>query len=215
MNPKEVKVNVNEIRETLLRSIDLLISFRNNLNKKNTEVIELRSEIERLSGIIDQVNVKESEYTNTITDLESTLNKVNKEKIEYEKTRKRGTLLINLLDNDMKLAEYKKKIDQAKEEGIRLAKKQKELENDEEKKEMYILIKRYRKDLEECKKTIDELLVQKEELEKYNKKANEEIMILIQTLKTEELKQKQLSSDLVTLTSELRSHRMNNSDNYC
>ena len=215
MNPKEVKVNVNEIRKTLLRSIDLLISFRNNLNKKNTEVIELRSEIERLSGIIDQVNVKESEYTNTITDLESTLNKVNKEKIEYEKTRKRGTLLINLLDNDMKLAEYKKKIDQAKEEGIRLAKKQKELENDEEKKEMYILIKRYRKDLEECKKTIDELLVQKEELEKYNKKANEEIMILIQTLKTEELKQKQLSSDLVTLTSELRSHRMNNSDNYC
>lgn len=58
---------------------------------------------------------------------------------------------------------------------------------------------------------------EKEQLEEYNKhififyffrKANEEIRILIETLKKEQEKQRQVSGDLEALTSELKSHRI-------
>ena len=69
-------------------------------------------------------------------------------------------------------------------------------------------MKLYKKELEQSKITIDQLTNQKNELEDYNKKANEEIMVLLETLKTEQAKQKQLSNDLESLTDELKIHRL-------
>ena len=92
----------------------------------------------------------------------------------------------------------------SREEGIELGQKQHTILNDEELDELKKLVIAYRKDLEKCKITIDELTVQNEELEEYNKKANEEIVILITTLKSEQEKQKQLSFDLEELTKELK-----------
>ena len=74
-------------------------------------------------------------------------------------------------------------------------------------KEMMNLLGAYRKDLEQCKVLIENLSNQKVDLEEYNKRANDKIMKLLDTLKSEQEKQKQLSINMETLTMELDSYK--------
>ena len=69
------------------------------------------------------------------------------------------------------------------------------------------LLKEYRNECDAYKVAVEELTEKKNELELYNKKANEEILVLVNTLKAEQEKQKQLSNDLESLTNELKTRR--------
>lgn len=73
INVKDSKMMPNDIRETLLRTYDLLISFRNEIKKKSKEVYELREEIKRLDELLRQEESKGQELSHKIMELESAI----------------------------------------------------------------------------------------------------------------------------------------------
>jgi hypothetical protein len=66
-------------------------------------------------------------------------------------------------------------------------------------KSMRVILEANRREIEGYKATIEELINQKNELEVYNSKANEEIISLVNRLKLEQTRQRQLSEDLITI----------------
>jgi chromosome segregation ATPase len=187
INLRDSKMMPNDIRETLLRAYDLLISFRNEITKRTREVYELRDEIKRLDELLHHEEYKGKESTQRIMELETTIG-------NYDRSPRR-------MVGSIKKGMYSPALDTG-EGGL-----------NEKIERLTLIVKTYKKELDQSKSTIDELLRQKKDLEEYNKKANEEILVLLETLKAEQEKQKQLSCDLEALTDELKIHRTIKSDN--
>ncbi len=100
------------------------------------------------------------------------------------------------------------RLEKAKEEGMLLGQKQQRGYREEELRRLDETAKEYKAQCEKLKGTIAEMTESKKELEQYNKKANDEIVVLLDTLRLEQEKQKQLSTDLEALTKELKTHRI-------
>jgi len=190
INLKDSKMMPNDIRETLLRAYDLLINLRNEITKRTREVYELRDEIKRLDELLYREEYKGKESIQRIMELETTIENYDK----YRESPKR-------MAGSIKRGIHSPALDTG-EGGL-----------NEKIERLTVTIKGYKKELDQSKSTINELLQQKKDLEEYNKKANEEILILLETLKAEQEKQKQLSCDLEALTDELKIHRSIKSDN--
>lgn len=80
-------------------------------------------------------------------------------------------------------------------------------------KKLEEMLKEYRIKCDHLNETIKEMESDKLDLEKYNEKANSEIRTLIGMLKKEQEKQKQLSSDLESLTAEIKKYRFDQTGN--
>ena len=99
------------------------------------------------------------------------------------------------------------KLEKAKEEGMLLGQKQQRGFHGEEVKRMEDLLKEYKIRSDRLNEAVKELEGENTDLKKYNEKANNEIKTLVGMLKKEQEKQKQLSSDLESLTDEIKRHR--------
>ena len=67
----------------------------------------------------------------------------------------------------------------------------------------------YKDEIEQYKKTINDLNLENEKLEDFKKKANEKILMLVGRLKEEQEKQKQLSSELDLIRKKMKKHKVN------
>ena len=171
-NLNNTRIMPKDIRETLLRAYDLLINFRNELDKKEKEAQELREEVKRLNDILQFKDSEIKEFSGKIKELKGDFERLSS--FTLRKKEQKASSKRNLIGNNKQM------------EGI------------------------HKKEIDEYKLVIIQLTNQKEKLEEYNKKANEEILILLNTLKAEQEKQKLLSSDLEALTNELKKCRIAN-----
>ena len=73
----------------------------------------------------------------------------------------------------------------------------------------YILLRKYKCEIDNYKANLAELSAENAKLKRYNNKANDDITRLISRLKIEQEKQQQLSRDLEALREELKIHRIN------
>jgi len=83
-----------------------------------------------------------------------------------------------------------------------------EANNSMKKENNRLTLEENRREIEGYKATIEELIKQKNEVEVYNIKANEEIMSLVNRLKLEQEIQRQLNDDLVMIKEEIKEYRL-------
>ena len=89
---KRERMMPDEIRECLLRAYDLLINFRNEIQRKTTEVFELRDEIKRLDSLL-----KDKQYNNDeFPQRRNIKERINKEQFSSELKPKRGMIYSSL-----------------------------------------------------------------------------------------------------------------------
>ena len=89
---KRERMMPDEIRECLLRAYDLLINFRNEIQRKTTEVFELRDEIKRLDSLLKDKQYKNDEFPQR----RNVKERITKEQFNSELKPKRGMIYSSL-----------------------------------------------------------------------------------------------------------------------
>lgn len=220
----------SEIKIILEKASILIPKLRLEILQKDTEISDLKKKIkytaensyseQKYEAMVKKLSDLEKQHEKAKKDQERLENLLQKQKLESQNISQKGIYIFLLLytkivKDDIIFNERKlmlSQIEKIKEEGILIGQKQQRLTQATEIEKMTNLLKSYRKELEELKKSQKISENEKQDLEKYNKKANEEILTLIETLKNEQEKQRNLSSELEILTKELKMYRMKNID---
>lgn len=227
------KLNLREMREIINKAGDC-INNKLEENKKLAEDLEVCAK--ELQSIKETYYREKNEYEQQInekgiyvTDLEKRvqqivsdssqnaeeLARVNKEKSRIEeqlqKQREENSKIYEKIKFDLTEKERESiafRLDNAREEGVLIGQKQQRASREEEIKKLGDIIKDYKNKYENISGGMQEIMEENSELKGYNQKANEEIVILINTLKREQEKQRQLSGDLEALTIEIKKHKL-------
>eukprot|EP00826_Nyctotherus_ovalis_P008911 TRINITY_DN12319_c0_g1_i4.p1 TRINITY_DN12319_c0_g1~~TRINITY_DN12319_c0_g1_i4.p1 ORF type:complete len:210 (+),score=42.29 TRINITY_DN12319_c0_g1_i4:202-831(+) len=196
------KFDFKNIKEILYRACELIRKLKHELKIKSQE-------LEQVDEIVQRERCKQGELSRNVLVLKASLDKTSSDKQLFKtqlgnaKTMSRKhacksklyplTLVgKDRLEEEMLSKEHKSLEATRKEKNYAL-----ELE------ETLKLLKAYREELEQCKKKIDKLIVQKAGLEECNSKANIEIRTLLETHQADRNKQAQLVAELEALRAQL------------